>query len=218
MNQFRFLRARIFGALLLALAALTLGLACSAAAQTKAAAAPIVPSKAFGLKSAPITIEVFSDFQCPACKQTFLQTLQPLRDNYVASGKVYLVHRDFPLPVHNHSREAARWANAAAHLGKFEPVEEALYNKQETWAANGNIEAVVAAVLSPAEMKKVRQLMQSSGQLDAAIDKDVALGQSRRVNQTPSLFVTHGGETVPLPPGGVSYPILKQYLDYLLKK
>ncbi len=218
MNQFRFPNARIPSGLLLALAALTLGLACSVVAQTKAAAAAIVPSKAFGSKSAPIMIEVFSDFQCPACKQTFLQTLRPLMDNYVASGKVYLVHRDFPLPIHNHSREAARWANAAAHVSKFEPVEEALYNKQETWAANGNIEAVVAAVLSPAEMKRLRQLMQNSGQLDASIDQDVALGQSRRVSQTPSLFVTHGGETVPLPPGGVTYPILKQYLDYLLKK
>jgi protein-disulfide isomerase len=216
-NRDCFANARMLGAFLLGLAALTLALATSTAGQTKVAAAALAPSKAMGSKSAPITIEVFSDFQCPACKQTFQQTLRPLMDDYVAAGKVYLVHRDFPLPMHNHSREAARWANAAAQVGKFEPVEEALYTKQETWAANGNIDTIVAAVLTPAEMKKVRQLMQGSGPLDAAIDKDVELGKSRRVSQTPSLFVTHGGETVPLPPGGVSYPILKQYLDYLLK-
>lgn len=218
MNRLCFLKVRTLGTFLLGLTALTLTLSSSTGGQTKAAAAAILPNKASGSKSAPITIEVFSDFQCPACKQTFLQTLRPLMDDYVASGKVYLVHRDFPLPMHNHSREAARWANAAAQAGKFEAVEEALYTKQESWAANGNIEAVVAAVLSPAAMKKVRQWMQSSGPLDAAIDKDVELGKSRRVSQTPSLFVTHGGETVPLPPGGVTYPILKQYLDYLLKK
>ncbi len=218
MNRLCFLKVRTLGTFLLGLTALTLTLSSSTGGQTKAAAAAIVPNKASGSKSAPITIEVFSDFQCPACKQTFLQTLRPLMDDYVASGKVYLVHRDFPLPMHNHSREAARWANAAAQAGKFEAVEEALYTKQESWAANGNIEAVVAAVLSPAEMKKVRQWMQSSGPLDAAIDKDVELGKSRRVSQTPSLFVTHGGETVALPPGGVTFPILKQYLDYLLKK
>lgn len=198
-------------------AVLALGTAGVAPAQTKAAAAELTALKAMGSKSAPITIEVFSDFQCPACKVNYEQTLRPVMDNYVSTGKVYLVHHDFPLPMHSHAREAARWANAAAQIGKFARVEAALYAKQETWVANGNIEAAVASVLTPAEMKKVRQLMQS-GQLDAVIDRDVALGQSRRVNQTPSLFVSKGGETVPLPAGGVTYGILRQYLDYLLKQ
>ncbi len=43
------------------------------------------------------------------------------------------------------------------------------------------------------------------------------LGQTRRVSGTPTIFVTHGGTTTPLPPGGVGYPLLKQYLDYLLQ-
>ena len=193
------------------------GRIAAAPAQTKVAAAELTALKAMGSKSAPITIEVFSDFQCPACKVNYEQTLRPVIDDYVSTGKVYLVQHDFPLPMHSHSREAARWANAAADIGKFAKVEAALYAKQETWASTGNIEAVVASVLTPAQMRKVRQLVQS-GQLDAAIDRDVALGQSRRVNQTPALFVTRGSETVALPPGGVSYGILKQYLDYLLKK
>src|SRR5437899_12092644 len=75
-------------------------------------AAELTAQKAVGSKSAPIVIEVFSDFQCPACKRVYQETLRPVMDNYVATGKVYLVHRDFPLPMHNHSREAARWANA----------------------------------------------------------------------------------------------------------
>ena len=196
---------------------LAAGMPMAAPAQTRVAAAELTALKAMGSKSAPITIEVFSDFQCPACKLAFEQTLRPVIENYVSTGKVYLVHRDFPLPMHAHAREAARWANAAAEIGKFAKVETALYAKQDTWTANGNIDAVLASVLTPAEMKKVRQIVQS-GQLDAAIDRDVALGQSRRVNQTPTLFVTKGAETVPLLAGGVTYGILKQYLDYLLKQ
>ncbi len=186
-------------------------------AQTRVAAAELTALKSLGSKSAPITIEVFSDFQCPACKRNYEDTLRPVIENYVATGKVYLVHHDFPLPVHPHSREAARWVNAAAQVGKFEKVEAALYAQQEIWAANGKIEAVVAAVLTPAEMKKVRQLIER-GQLDVVIDRDVALGQSRRVASTPTLFVIKGGDTVPLPPGGVTYALLKQYLDYLLRQ
>ncbi len=191
----------------------------AAGSQTRVAAAPDLASlKSLGSRSARITVEGFSDFQCPACKRTYQQTLRPLIDNYVSSGKVYLVHRDFPLAMHSHSREAARWANAVAMIGKFEKVEEALYMKQETWAASGNFEAALAGVLTPSEMKKVRAILAQPAQIDAAIERDLALGNEKRVNQTPSLFVIQNGQTTPLPAGGVTYPLLKQYLDYLLKQ
>ena len=187
--------------------------------RTRVAAAPDLTSlKSLGSRSARITVEVFSDFQCPACKRTYQETLRPLIDNYVASGKVYLIHRDFPLAMHSHSREAARWANAAALIGKFEKVEDALYTKQETWAASGNLEATLAGVLTPSEMKKVRAILAQPAQIDAAIERDLALGKEKRISQTPSLFVIQNGQTTPLPAGGVTYPLLKQYLDYLLKQ
>ena len=209
---------KTFGILLVSAVVWALGLAEPMLPQTKVSATELTAQKAVGSKSAPIVIEVFSDFQCPACRRVYQETLRPVMDNYVATGKVYLVHRDFPLPMHNHSREAARWANAAAAIGKFEKVEEALYTKQDAWSASGNMEAVVAAVLSPAEMKKVRQVMSETAMLDAAIDHDRELGLQKRVTQTPSLFVTRGAQTEALPAGGLSYSLLKQYLDYLLKQ
>ena len=45
-----------------------------------------------------------------------------------------------------------------------------------------------------------------------------ALGESRGVNGTPSIYVFHKGQMTPLPPGGVNYSLLKQYLDYLLQQ
>src|SRR5271170_5231015 len=48
------------------------------------------PVKSYGSPSAPITMEVFSDFQCPACRMLYEQTLKLLINDYVASGKVYL--------------------------------------------------------------------------------------------------------------------------------
>ena len=49
-----------------------------------------IPSARFPF---PVSIEVFSDFQCPSCKALYEQTLRPLSEEYVAKGKVYLVHR-----------------------------------------------------------------------------------------------------------------------------
>src|SRR5256885_7770564 len=47
------------------------------------------PHKAFGSKSAPVVMEVFSDYQCPACKTLYTTTNRLLMDNYVSMGKVY---------------------------------------------------------------------------------------------------------------------------------
>ena len=174
------------------------------------------PHKAFGSKTAPVTMEVFSDFQCPACKTLFMTTNRQLMDNYVSIGKVYLIHRDFPLAMHAYSRIAARYARAAAQLGKIDPVERVLFENQEKWEQNGNVDGTVASVLSAAEMTKARALVKG-GTLDAAIDKDFALGQMYNVNQTPTTVFHSKGQTIPYA-GVMTYDTLKQFLDQLLSE
>lgn len=176
----------------------------------------IDPHKAFGSKTAPITMEVFSDFQCPACKTLYTSTNRQLMDNYVSTGKVYLIHRDFPLPMHAYSRIAARYACAAAQIGKFEPVEQVLFQNQEKWEQTGDVDGTVAGVLSAAEMAKVRALVKG-GTLDAGIDKDSALGQIYRVSQTPTTVFHSKGQTYPFA-GVMTYDMLKQFLDQLLSQ
>lgn len=172
------------------------------------------PHKAFGSKTAPLVLEVFSDFQCPACKTLYATTNRQLIDNYVSNGKVFLIHRDFPLPMHAHSRVAAQYARAASQLGKVEPVEQALFQNQEKWENTGDIDGTVAAVLTPAEMVKVRALVKG-GTLDPLIEKDLALGRIYNVNQTPTTIIHYKGQTYPVV-GVQSYAVLHQFLDQLL--
>lgn len=176
----------------------------------------IDPHKAFGSKSAPVVMEVFSDYQCPACRTLFLTTNRLLMDNYVSTGKVYVIHRDFPLPMHAYSRVAARYSRAAADLGKVESVEKALFENQDKWEQTGDVDGTVAAVLSPAEMTKVRALVKG-GTLEPLIDKDYELGQMYRVNQTPTSVFHYKGQTYPYS-GVMSYEILRQFLDQLLSQ
>jgi protein-disulfide isomerase len=176
----------------------------------------IDPHKAFGSKSAPIVMEIFSDYQCPACKTLFLTTNRQLMENYVSTGKVFLVHRDFPLPMHAHSRVAARYARAAAEIGKVEPVEQALFENQDKWEQTGDVDGTVAAALTPAEMTKVRALVKG-GTLEPLIDKDYQLGQMYRVNSTPTSVFHAKGQTYPYS-GVMSYEILRTFLDQLLSQ
>jgi protein-disulfide isomerase len=193
------------------------------------------PIKAIGSKTAPITMEVFSDYQCPSCRMLYEQTLRQLINDYVASGKVYLIHRDFPLPIPDHrfNWDAARWVNAAAEIGKFEEVEAALYDNQVAWSSTGDIEKYVAGAMSPADFKRVQKLVagcltqtpgnvKPAGQngpacpLDVYINQDIALGKQIPVQATPTYMITSKGQRLPAGSGPVSWPILKQFLDSLL--
>jgi protein-disulfide isomerase len=185
--------------------------------QTLASIPDLDPHEALGSKNAPIVMEVFSDFQCPACKTLFTSTNRQLMDNYVSTGKVYLIHRDFPLAMHAHSKVAAQYSRAAAQIGKLEAVEEVLFDNQEKWEQTGDVDGTVAGVLSGPEMAKVRALVKG-GTLDAAIAKDQALGQGYRVNQTPTtVFHAANGQTFPYA-GVMNWEILKQFLDQLLSQ
>jgi len=210
------------GASILALSVLAVSLnvhtaslsAATPPAAPQAAVPDIDPHKAFGSKSAPVVLEIFSDFQCPSCKNLYLTTNHRLRDAYVNTGKVYLVERDFPLPMHAYSRVAARYGRAAAQIGKFEEVEQALFQNQEKWEQSGDVDGTVAAVLSPSEMNKVRALVKG-GTLEAAIEKDIALGRAYNVNQTPTSVFHCKGQTYPYA-GGMTFEIMKQFIDQLL--
>jgi protein-disulfide isomerase len=206
----------------------------------KTAVDSAAPVKAYGSSNAPITMEVFSDYECPSCRNLFEQTLRPLITGYVADGKVYLVHRDFPLPMHKYGYEAARWLNASARAGQFPAVEAALYDNQNSWAVDGNIAKYVSAAMSPEAFKRVQTLMHGcadptaagvktasfslanqasqSCALDSYIELDRALGNKIPVQATPTFVITYKGQHLPAGAGFVSYPILKQFFDSLLSQ
>src|SRR5439155_425916 len=122
----------------------------------------------------------------------------------------------FQPPVIPAPAVAAQYARASAHIGKFEQVEQALFQNREKWEQTGDVDGTVAAVLTPAEINKVRALVKS-GSLDAAIEKDIALGHVYKVNQTPTMIFHVKDQTYPYA-GPVSYDILRQFLEQLLNQ
>jgi protein-disulfide isomerase len=196
------------------------------------------PVKTYGSKTAPVTIEVFSDYECPACGNFYKTTLRAMIDDYVAAGKVYLVHRDFPLPMHQYSYQAARWANAAGRIGKFADVEGALFDNQAAWSVDGNMQKFISAAVSPRDFARLQKLMagcpgpapasvkpagmttaQESSQgclLDTFINQDVALGKQIPVTQTPTFVIFSKGQKISTVPGQISWDILKKFIDSLL--
>ncbi len=216
-----------------ALAIIALGATLHAAPRTRTTRARAraveslpTPVKSYGSSSAPIEMIVFTDYQCPACRALYENTLRPMISDYVASGKVYLVHHDFPLPEHKYGYEAARWEEAAARVGEFANAEAALYDNQDAWGSTGDIGKYMSAAMPTSDFRRVEKLMQGcsfqdqpgSCPLDATINADRALGEQIPVRYTPTYIIVYKGHRLPAASGAVSWPILKQFFDSLLSQ
>lgn len=184
-----------------------------------AAVPEVDKNKAQGSPTAPVRLEIFSDFTCPHCKVFHETQLPQLIRDYVIAGKVYIVDRAFPLPeqYHPHSREAFGYAVAAARIGKYQQVADALYAQQANWAINGNVwGTVVSALPSPADQKRVQALAKDPGVL-AEIEAEYQEAIASGLNETPSLIVTVNGKHYNLPPAP-DYRLLKSMIDGFLPK
>lgn len=217
----------------------TLRAAPDAPQSARASSTLAAPDKTYGVNTAPIKMEVFTDYQCPTCRAFYDQTLRHVIAEYVPYGKVYLVHHDFPLLMHKYSGEAARWADACAEVGDFAPVEAALYDNQDSWGADGDIAKYVAAVMPAADFKRVQLIMRGSSlpapqattasvdpmagvshpcAMDSYIAQDIKLGYKIGAPGTPDFIITYKGNAFPSVYSAVSWPVLKQLFDSLLRQ
>jgi protein-disulfide isomerase len=186
-----------------------------------------IPSKAvqsddassylIGKSDSPVRIEIFSDLQCPSCRTFYLYTVLSLIKEYSAVGKVGIAFREFPLEMHPVSRPAARYIVAAKSLSREQWIKviEQLYTCQAEWSYDGKIEPVLSRILSPGEMQTLKAKLDDPA-VEKAIDRDIALGKEKKVESTPTVFVTIGGNEQRLV-GGLSFPVLKEFIDRSLK-
>ena len=174
--------------------------------------------KALGSPTAPVVIEVFASFDCPHCKVFHEEVIPQLVKDYVVPGKVYIVNREFPLggPYHPYARPAAIFATAAARIGRYAEVSQALFNNQAGWAVNGKVWETVASVLTPTEQKKVQELAKQPA-IQAEVQREYDEGVAAGVNATPTIIVTRGSKRYPIPSQDLNYGFLKSLLDGMLK-
>lgn len=82
-----------------------------------------------GSPDAPITFVEYSDFQCPFCARFFKNSFPQLKSEYIDTGKVKFVYRDFIL-YGQESIFAANAARCAGEQGKFWPYHDLIFQQQ----------------------------------------------------------------------------------------
>ncbi|HLD85082.1 MAG TPA: DsbA family protein [archaeon] len=169
-----------------------------------------------GQANAKVTIIEFSDFQCPFCERFYTQTLQSIRKDYVDTGKVKVVFRDFPLGFHPNAQKAAEASECADEQGKFWQMHDKLFETQSAWS---NLDATAAAAkfseyaVAAGASKAQFESCLSSGKYASEVQKDISDGSSYGVSGTPSFFV-NGVKLV----GAQPYSAFKTAIDAALAK
>lgn len=136
-----------------------------------------------GKPTAPVTVIMFSDFQCSACSATH-PVLKQVLTGY--GDKVRLVVRDFPLEsIHENSFQAALAANAAKQQGRFFEYIEMLYRNQDKL----DIASLKGYAAELSLNLKQFELDFSSEKTVAEVRKDIADGLSYGARGTPTIFV-----------------------------
>lgn len=140
------------------------------------------PSKGPG--DARVTLQVWSDFECPFCVQV-APTLARLEQRY--RGRIRLVWWNYPLPSHERARPAARAARAAFELGgdaQFWKLHDWLFSPRADLSDAGLSQAVAQLRLDPRVASAARDTT-----YDKRIEVDMNTADLAGVEGTPAVFI-----------------------------
>jgi len=138
-----------------------------------------------GDPDAPVTIIEWSDFECPFCARFYTETLGLIEQQYINTGKVKLIYRDFPLSFHPNAQKAAEAAECAGEQGEYWEMHDLLFEK--------GVSGGVAAFKSYAQQLGLDTAAFNecldTGAMAAEVQKDMADGAAAGITGTPGFLV-----------------------------
>ncbi len=144
--------------------------------------------KVKGAANAPVTMVLYSDFQCPACKHA-LPPIEELRAQFPSTLKIEFRHYPLERP-HKWALMAATFAQCAAEQGKFWEFHDKLYASQEIWSAVGDALPIFAGLVQEVglDSQRLESCIQNPETLKQ-IQKERSLGTKQGVESTPTIFI-----------------------------
>jgi len=174
-----------------------------------------------GDPDATVTMVEFSDFQCPFCQRFHQTTLPLIQENYIDTGKVKFVYRDFPIvSIHpNGAVVTALAAECADEQGMFWQYHDKLFQNQKKWERLAT-EDIVNELKAYAEgfdlnTNQFNDCLDSRKYLNE-VNNDLQEGTSYGVTGTPAFFIGNEERGYIKVTGAQPYPAFQQVLDQLL--
>ncbi len=175
---------------------------------------PITDAYSIGEPDAPVTIIEYTDFQCPYCVRHYQQTYPQIVDQYVNTGLVRYVFKDFPLTqIHPQAIEAAEAARCALDQGAFLEMHDIIFARQQEWSGNNPVELFTGyAGQLGLNSDEFRECL-TSNKYEEAVVADLQEGVALGVTGTPSFFINGYSLT-----GAQPFEIFQQAIDSLVQE
>jgi len=157
-----------------------------------------------GNSNAPVTIIEFSDYQCPFCRKFWTDTLPQIKTNYIDTGKVKLVYRDFPLDsIHPMAQKSAEAAQCVFNIGgndKYWEFHDKIFkeqNKLDSGSEQGPVKGTVQYTINDlkkwakdigVDETKFNKCL-DDGKFASEVASDFQDGVQAGVQGTPAFFV-----------------------------
>jgi len=175
-------------------------------------------SPILGDPNAPLTLVEFGDYQCTYCKKFFHETEESILINYVETGKVKMVFKDF-IVVNEDSLNAASAAHCANDQKMFWQYHSTLYNNWDGegtgWASSEQLHQF--AFTLGLDMDEFSECMSNSKWKDLVLSSH-ADGRTLGVDATPTFFILNENNDALKITGAQRYDVFQDVFDSLLEK
>ena len=160
-----------------------------------------------GDPDAPVTIVEWSDFQCPFCGRFYRDTLPLIEQNYIDTGKVRLVYRDYPLPFHPQAQKSAEAAECAGDQGMYWEMHDKIFDNQNDLSVDNLKQWAADIGLDTQEFNDCLD----SGEKAVETQQDMTAGKNAGIKGTPGFIIN--GELVS---GAQPYAVFEQAIEKAL--
>lgn len=172
-----------------------------------------------GDKNAKVTLVEFTDYQCPFCSRHYRDTLPQIENDYIKTGKIRYVLKEFPLEsIHPLAFKAHEAANCSGEQGKYWEMHDKIFDNQRAMTPKDLTEHAKTLALDTAKFQQCFD----GGKYAAKVRKDLNDAQKAGVTGTPTFFLgltdSKGSEirSVRKLVGAQPYAAFKDAIDTLL--
>jgi protein-disulfide isomerase len=173
-----------------------------------------------GSETAVLTIVEYTDYQCPFCARHAKSVLPEIQKNYIDTGKVRYVLRDFPLPFHDHAIKASEAAHCAGDQGKYWEMHDLLFDNQKALGPDKLPDYAKAIGIDVVKFDSCL----ANNSYRQRVDANLADAGKVGINGTPSFVIGYtqadGGEVKgeKLIRGAVGYDVFQKAFEEMLAK
>jgi len=172
-----------------------------------------LPDMALGPANAPVTITEFASMTCPHCAAFNEQVFPKIKSEYIDTGKIRYIFREFPLDIKAAAGSMLARCIAKDDAGKYFAVVDLLFKQQAEWAGPKTTETLkrIGKQAGLSE-QNVEDCLKDQALLDKIAADQKYAADVLKVDSTPTFFIN--GEKIK---GEASFDVFDQKIKSLLK-